>query len=467
MLISTAYAAPAIVRYNTGDAYSQYCIMLDENGALLTPRDSYGNIYGISLVSNGEKSEFYAVAEAVLSEPVGDPDSFQVAPVALMNDKGAVLTEFEYASLTHYPDDGIVVFSRKSDLLGAMDESGNVILPERFISLVPNGRGGFLGALAPENGPINYEISYPLMYIDEKGRSFDTGYVSMPYGLSAFSEGFCSVTMSYEPDSANNVYLDFEGTNVFGKAYGWTSSFYGNYAIVQDPSADRYGLIDKTGAWAVPPEYITIDSGVYYDTGTYLACTENHAILLDAHDLHEICRIDFGDTGANYAWLSGKEFINTIGDDIALVYDTDGNFIAQGNNVDITYMHTDSKPGRIVRIEGEWPEYIATLTDFEGNVYGPQFQNLIPSSWQDGQGRYIFSTYSFKTETDGQRVPDWGSYRFGLCDQDGNILLEPIYTSMDTLYPNRYWVRMGSRTGMIDDHGAWLYAIDDYEYLMD
>ena len=456
-----------IIRYNAGDVYSEYCIMLDENGTLLTPRDTYGNIYGISSVSGRNDSEFYAASgEAVIK--VSDDEEFGYLPlVALMNDKGQQLTDFAYTSLTHYPGENIIVFSTDNNLLGAMDESGNILLPQKYISLVPNGQGGFLGSVCPEGGKYEYDKAYPLMYIDEKGRAFDTGYMAMPYGVYAFSEGFCSVTMNYEMDGASNVYLDFEGTNIFGKTYGWTESFYGNYAMIFDPTCGLYGLIDKTGAWALPPEYSTIDSGVYYDTGTYLACTETYAVLLDAYDLHEICRIDFADTGVNYAWLSGKDFISASGENITCIYSSDGAMITCGANADISYLYTDSRPERVVQIDGQWPDYTSTLKDLEGNTCGSPFQNLTPATWLNGQGRYIFSNYDFVTEADGQRYPDWATYRFGLCDENGNILLEPIYTSLDTLSPNRYWVRLGSRKGLIDDSGNWLYTIDDYEYLMD
>ena len=41
------------------------------------------------------------------------------------------------------------------------------------------------------------------------------------------------------------------------------------------------------------------------------------------------------------------------------------------------------------------------------------------------------------------------------------------FTSIEFLSMHRYWVKRGSRTGLIDDEGNWYYTIDDYNQLMD
>jgi len=267
---------------------------------------------------------------------------------------------------------------------------------------------------------------------------------------------------------ANCVFLDHEGTNVFRRTYGWANGFFGNYASVTDPETGLVGLIDKTGAWARQPEYRSIDQGEYHGIDVFFACTQTEAYLLDASNLDYISVIDLTASDSTYAWITNKYFITAFGENTSGLYDLDGNLIHSGSiSADCWYYHANEMPERIILTEGEWPDYRYYLADLSGNVSGHAFQSLSAASWMDGQGRYVFATYDKILGEDGLYYPDWPSYRYGLCDQDNNILLEPRYTSIDPIGPDRYWVRLGSRFGLIDETGKWYYVIDDYEYLMD
>ena len=474
MLASTAFASPLICTYTIGDDWNQYCIMMDEYGTLLTPRDTYGNIYCFTYEPDGDSPRLYsaskAVADNIAKTSEYDYDDYSYGynnPVALMDEGGNLLTGFDYTGFTHHVDKNLVVYYGMTGLQGVMDESGKVLLPDRFITICPNGKGGYLALVCPEGEMYNYDTYYPIVYIDERGRTFETEYSCHPYGFTVFSEGFVAVTLNSGSDSSC-VYLDHEGTNVFRQTYGWANSFYGNYASVTDSETGLVGLIDKTGQWALPPEYRSIDQGEYHGAKVFLACKNSAATILDAGNLDFISAIDFTLSGCSYGWFAGKYFISAFGDNASGLYDLDGNLIYSGSNsADYWYGHMNETPGRIIRTVGIWPEDCCYLSDLSGNVYGPLFQALTTASWIDGQGRYVFATYDMAPDEDGQIYPDWDSYRYGLCDQNGNILLDARYTSIDPISPSRYWVRLGSRFGLIDETGKWYYTIDDYEYLMD
>jgi len=465
MLCTSALASPIVAMYSVGDDYAPYFILLDESGNLLTPRDTYGNIWPIA---RDQSRNLFAVSRAAL-ETVPENDADYVPnPCALMDADGNLLTGFDYLSLDYFPEDHVVIFADMDGMHGAMDESGSIIVESGYISLCPNGAGGFLAIAGPEDGPIDYEKAYPVEYIDANGRPFDTGVTAMPYGLSGFSEGFCAVTHSYEDRDSGCLFLDSEGTNVFGRGYGYSDGFYGNYAVVSDSSSGLYAFIDKTGAFVTEPIYASIDPGRYYDSGVFLACTGDEALVLDAYTLETRARIDLKSAGADYAYLSGKHFIAAYGNERSFLYDLDGNRIVSGVlSVDHYYGYADAMPGRLIITYGEWPDNASHLIDGSGELVGPEFQTIYAASWKDGQGRYIFGTYEIIEGEDGERWPNWSSYRYGLCDEDGNTLLEAKYASLDYMAPGLYWADLGPRCGLIDETGKWLYAINDYEYLMD
>ena len=466
MLYSSACASPLPVTYYGAGESGSYSMLLSQDGTPLTPRDTYGYMYPLLTQTDDNSPTLYAVTPTILES--SDPESYEYPyRYALMSEDGQLLTDFDYLTFEHLPDDDLIRFADLDNRYGIMNEQGEIVVKPDYICIYPNGRGGYLAQPWPKDGIVNYESTYPIVYIDEKGRSFDTGINAAPHGLYAFKEGFFTVFLNYNGGNDRCVFLDFEGTNLFQKAYGWSDGFYGNYASVMDGNTGLYGLIDLSGAWALPAEYISIDCGSYYDTGTFLVCGENHAQLLDAYTLEPLAHIDYDSRDINYAWISGKYFISASGEYESHIFNAQGELLFSYPLINAWYSYSDSMPERFVVTEGDWPNQKSYLVNLSGQKIDRDFQELYPATWSEGQGRYTFSTYGLTESPEGEQWPDYASCRYGLCDQDGNILLEAKYSSFEVLSPNRYWVRLGTRCGMIDDTGKWYYAIDDYEYLMD
>lgn len=461
-----ACASPIMARYAGSNESGGFAMLITEDGTLITPRDTYGNIHPLTLEVDEDSPRLYMASRVSLR--TDDPESYEAAyQFALMDENGKLLTGFDYLTFEHYPADNVITFIGSDNRWGAMNEQGAVILKPEYICLYPNGKGGYLAQLWTGEGEYSYDNTYPIVYIDEKGRSFDTGYTAVAHGLNPFSEGYCAVNLNYG-SGEHCVFLDYEGTNVFGRAYGWSTGFYGNYAQIYDNDTGLYGLIDKTGAWALPQKYTNMDSGMYSGTGTYLAGTDSGSVLLDACTLETLSEIDYGDRDITYAMLSGRYFIGAYGEYESYLYDNRGNLLfSSPSGINTWYSHADEMPERFVITEGEWPEHSVYIVDASGRKTSPAFRDLYPAVWQEGRGRYIFSTYEMAADDEGFAYPDYASYRYGLCDQDGNILLEAHYSALEVLSPDRYWVRLGPRSGMIDETGKWYYAIDDFEYLMD
>ena len=79
----------------------------------------------------------------------------------------------------------------------------------------------------------------------------------------------------------------------------------------------------------------------------------------------------------------------------------------------------------------------------------------------------MVTRFDERVDPDGETMPVYGSMRFGVIDEEGRVLLEPVFDSLRVLDLDRYWVRQGSRTGLIDGEGNWYFAVDDYVDLLD
>lgn len=467
MLFASAHASPMPVRYEGGMEVGGFSVLLAEDGTPLTPRDTYGGIYPIGLYDENSPVRMYMATEVTMEVEPGTDPYMQPYRYALMNESGKLLTGFDYTSFSHYPGLGIIVFTGMDNFEGVMNEQGEVILPAKYINICPNYVGGYL-ALDPCGQPYDYNARYPVVYIDDKGRSFKTDFTSAPYNLSGFSGGFCQLNIPDDSDGLRSVILDFEGTDVFGKEYGWIDRFIGDYAVVTDRDTGRCGLIDRNGNFATELIYTSIDAGISTEPVIFLACDESGATILDSTSLEALGRIDYAEYGLAYAWYTAEHYICASGDTNTCLFDLQGNLLLQTEGtLDVWYSHADGKPERVVISDNNWPLSTARLADLEGNTYGPEFRYITPSVWKDGHGRFIFTEYELTVSPDGETYPDWDSYRYGLCDESGNILLDAKYTNLEYMAPGRWWARLGPRTGMIDDTGKWYYAINDYEYLMD
>ena len=478
MLPTAASAETFTVSYDGVDDSTGYALMLDVDGTLLTERDQYQNIFCISQGDCLSEKRLYAATPAMLAEaPAEIPGSGEASydeyyRLAMVDALGNQLTGFDYLNLVHDAQSGVVVFTLPDRRQGVMDENGNCLLEARYAAIVPNGEGGYLALAAPEAIALDEETEYPIIYIDSQGRCFKTGYHTQISGLGSFSHGFCAVTQVSEYNG-QTIYLDIEGTHCFDRSFTYGDSFYDNFAVVQEAEDSGYSLIDKNGACATSTSYDFIVSGLYNDSGVFIASCADSFAVYDS----ETGALLFEDTfeGTEYvnAWMENQGLLRVnVGNETLLYRLPDGECLMRfGEGIEINGMYLLSSkdiPERLVKSEGDWPQQESWLIDLEGNDVGPHFQTLSPAAWQDGMGRYIFGTFKVVvTGSDGTPTIDWNSMRYGVCDESGNILLEAHYSNVEALAMDRYWVRLGNRCGMVDSQGKWYFYIDDYESLVD
>lgn len=469
---TSALAAPLAVQYGNDIESVGYALLIEPDGTLLTPKDTYGSIYCLSYEKEGDFPRLYSVTRAVVpleeaNHIVEDDYDYYEGQLrmALMDESGQLLTDFDYSALTYYPEFQCVIFANQDGCYGAMDTSGNVILPARYNNLVSNGEGGFLGIRQPENEDIDFDQLYPIEYIDSKGRTFETDTLIPSYQLMDFEDGLCRI-------NANDMvtFLDPEGTVVLQFPSGWCDAFYGNYASSLDSESGLYGLIDRNGNWAIPPTYTYIASGYYSNAGCFIGNRSTECTVIDCQTGETMGVISFEGLTDASASLFNQDYIMVYSDDCYQLYDMQCQLLYESStNIDLYCYFQQDTPQRIIYYENgyNWPENVLHLIDFDGNVYGPAFQNLSGISWVGNEGRYLFSTFDLTTDADGERIPVWDSNRYGICNQDGEIILDAQYTLLTPIALNRYWARQGTRWGMIDETGHWYFAIEDYEYLMD
>ena len=53
------------------------------------------------------------------------------------------------------------------------------------------------------------------------------------------------------------------------------------------------------------------------------------------------------------------------------------------------------------------------------------------------------------------------SYRYGVIDQDGNVILETNYDYFNYLDSGRYWVGQGNTLMLMDENGNELYRLEN------
>ena len=85
-------------------------------------------------------------------------------------------------------------------------------------------------------------------------------------------------------------------------------------------------------------------------------------------------------------------------------------------------------------------------------------------SWTGDQGRYLVVAYELAdTQYDGETVqePVADSYRYGVIDQDGNVILETNYDYFNYLDSGRYWVGQGNTLMLMDENGNELYRLEN------
>ena len=471
-LMLSAGAASAetfAVSHYISEEYRSIALLIRDDGTPLTPTDTYQTIFEITPKDTPDEDRLFAASPARLEGNV-DIDALLHGNSmfgyywALVDAGGRQLTGFEYSSL-EYESPGTVLFMQSNECCGAMDASGQILIPAEYTALHATDSGWL--ALDAGGREVHFGDSIPLVFLGKDGAKQETGLHSAWYGLSEVSDGICALNAVSEY-GGRGVYLDEFGRVLFGKSFETAGAFQGNLAVIQEDGLQ--GLIDRDGRIVVAPTYETVFVESTPDGYVYLLCDGGHLTALNGEDGSVRFEKHFDDDHLSIWMPNSCSFAVTAGD-VFHFFDLNGTELAsirEDENIDFYYSgFCSDTPGRMIRQYGEWPFSTARLVDLDGREIGDAFQSLNGLSWKDGCGLYQVARYRVRRDSTGEFVTDWRRWRYGLCDQDGRMLLDAVYDSIEVLSENRFWVTQGGRAGMIDLDGRWYYAISDYEELMD
>lgn len=470
LLIPAALAERYVVDYYGIEDYQSYSMLLRDDGTPLTPERDYASIYRITPKEIPEAERLYLVTPVDMGIEY-DPDTLEDVlystdyfRAALMDAEGKLLTGFDYDSLEYI--NGAVVFSLPGDqrLTGAMDVKGNVIIEPVYAALKPLSEGRWLAMAMPEGGAAYYDdATYALQLIDADGSVRDLDLHTQDRYFNVSADGIATLwdIVEFEEKSA---FIDSDGNVMFDRTFESAESFSGGYAVVRTDTG--YGVIDKSGEFVVEPVWNYVS---HEDGKCYIASNDTGFAVFDEETCAPLMAMDFEGVESVGATQMTPELLYVYAGDDRWIYTMQGECLRKIESD--KYIETYDVPAgavdRLVEETGEWPENGSHLVDLAGNVITGDYRVLRNGCWQDGEGRYVSTEYSLYMDSEGEYSVNWNTYRYGLIDQDGNTLLEPVYDEITALDFDRYWVTLGDRRGMIDGHGKWYYSISDYSALMD
>lgn len=397
------------------------------------------------------------------------------ACLALMNAKGEVLTDYLYLSFVHDVANAVVFAYDMDGYVTALDETGRVLLAGGYTSLASDGNGGYFGVMPEGTDEYgNLQAASRLLHISQ-GNVTDTGLWTGTYEpLVGFSQGLmCVYVCSYDQQTgqAGNGgyhYIDSTGTDAFGKEFSYASNFQGAFAEVEDAEGQAY-LIDKTGNYLTTDEYSYFDLGAENDGMPIVANRgEGGFDLISKDSLQPIAQFALqpGQTSL-YAYLSGDGLVVATSDTGVTLLSAQGETLysaSDESSAHAWYSYSDGTPGRIILSQGEGYQALSCLADYTGAEKSAWYQDISALSWTGDQGRYLVVAYELAdTQYDGETVqePVADSYRYGVIDQDGNVILETNYDYFNYLDSGRYWVGQGNTLMLMDENGNELYCLEN------
>lgn len=478
LLCPAALAEICVANYYSGhEPWGEFGLLLKDDGTPLTPPNTYRSIYQLTPEGTPEGERVYSAMACDLGIEYDRETAEEylygdnLTRVGLMDAEGNMLTGFDYYFLQY--SNGYILFTEPGNgfRLGAMDLKGNVVMPAEYAHLQPLPGGRWLAEPISDAEPLPenqgeedyYNYSYGLWLIEADGAARELGLRTTDHYFDTNPEGI-SVVWSVAEYGDKPVFVDADGEVMFDRGFESADNFEGDYAVVR--TEDGCGIIDKRGDFAVAPEF----SYIYHDdSGVFIANAEGRATVFDGADCATLLDMDF--PGAE------DVDIRAVGEGLYYIA-ADGQRMICGQNGETlvefpedatiqTYNQPSRTVGRLIREDGEWPDEWASLIDLEGNPVGEAHRSLNPGAWRGDEARYISIDYETFVDPQGETQVNWSSYRYGLIDQDGNVLLDTKYDDLQALSFDRYWAELGELRGMIDETGKWYFTISDYEELMD
>lgn len=480
MLLAAAQAETFVTQVGDQEM-GGYALLVGEDGEILTQRNTYRGMYvlveekGLYAASPWDLTRVLPAESIRYEEYDGvlypEMEYYEYQRECLLGADGRQLTGFDYVELSYDEMGQVVIGYRPDARCDVLDLEGNVLLETDYGWMGSNGRGCFLALKVGESFDYYNDEAWPLVILDAEGREKETGVYAQRWGCQMFSGGFYLI---YDADGVHR-YLNLYGEEVFETNYILASDFEMGTAIIGNEDY-LYGVIDTEGNYVLPMAYESITRATYYKDTALLAITLDGALEIYDPSGRTLLNVYRPESRVTYAMQvndgmlsvsdgTGETWMNLQGEPVYRHEYTDDIWISAWYEIE-----DGSIPGRIVVSGGEWPQQASWLIDLDGNPASGDYMELQAKIWSDGQGRYLFSEYELVPyEYDGyvDWSVNWSSYRCGVCDENGNTILEPVYDSIQCLSLDRYWVQQDDAIGLIDSEGSWLTVISAYDELLD
>ena len=473
-----ATAETYLIGYTNSDNYDSTDLLIRDDGTVLVEPFVYDGISRLTPEDWPEDRQRYSamrilpLERAYTEEELWELDDAEYIRTALLDGSGRPLTGFDYYYLSWDEAGGQIIFQLPDQRVGAMDADGNVLLPADYYGVYPNGEGGWLVLDRDGQTRRTYDHYYPIHYVDAQGNERDTGFTAQFGGIQGYSDGLCAVNWVPRFDD-RAIYLDSEGRWAFEGAYDFVLEFHDGIAGA-DPDGEGYCLIDDAGN-LLTEGYDNLHYQEYDGDAVYVASDYGRLAIFDARTGECRRAVEYpGEETWVYGYRLGPGLIGVYvsgQDDCCEVYDLSGTLLfSVGGSYNLSgYYTADEMPARLIFAQGEWPDVYGRMVDLSDAGHGPYYSQVNGELWRDGEARAVVIDYVIVREegSDDYDYIDWDHSFYGVCDGEGEEVLPAVYTSVEVLDLDRYWVRTGTRAGLIDGAGNWLYTINDYQFLMD
>ena len=387
---------------------------------------------------------------------------------ALMSADGRLLTGFDYISFEHDVKNGVVAAYDFNGFVTMLDENGTPLASGSYTSVVSDTNGGFFAIMPTIDAATgDLSVTAPIVHIAATGDIAETGLYTFSFEqLPGFSEGLMCVSVcsadATEDTAPRYVYIDVNGTDVFGRSFAYASNFVGGCAEVYD---DYYsaGLIDRSGEYAVSGDY------AYFEFGSDASVPVIGNLMSGGFDIVSVADGSFigsyrPENGAVtlYAFHSGDGLIMAYSDAEMFILDTNGEMLYRGAGDMYAYTwyeYADSRPERLLMTGMQDEEMLVCVADFDGAQKSGWYKEITALSWIGGEGRYLVGNYELIEVAYDDVIgyePDPSTYRYGVIDQDGNTVIEMNYEYFVALSADRYWVCDNEAYMLMDADGAVL-----------
>lgn len=318
---------------------------------------------------------------------------------ALCDARGEFLGDARYEMLEAAGD---VLLCRRDGRYGALDLTGEVLIPPEWAALTYAGEGAFLAL----EGDIYDDQPDELIFLDSDGARQNTGSLTQ-IGLRGFHDG----RMAFMLSDGHYGYVDNLGRQVIPPQWRWAGDFADGVAVVSD--AEGMGLIDAGGRIVVPPQYVWMqrgESGIagLSETGTLDVWSPDGARLIFA--------------------LEGVMEASVCGDDLiakdaqtARVYDASGACVFEASPEVLFFPGLD---GQLIVMDGPWGGACQYLLNPDGSAASGRYQRILPLC----AGRYAAMTFD---------ADNFDAARYGLLSADGRELLPAEYRRISRAGENR------------------------------